>query len=135
RAPRRPSAAGGPARGRRRPLRKPGPGVRGPRVSEQDRARPEQRGRRAGAARTDPLLLRLLRLALRGARALAPRAPGPHVPRRPLRGRRAVWARAFPDAPFAAPARAALSRSLTPANLAGEVAYVQGKGRTSFERP
>ena len=44
-------------------------------------------------------------------------------------------ARTFPDAPFAAPARAALARSLTPANLAGEVAYVQGKGRTSFERP
>src|SRR6185503_6800403 len=44
-------------------------------------------------------------------------------------------ARTFPDAPFAAPARAALARSLTPANIAGEVAYVQGKGRTSFERP
>jgi len=44
-------------------------------------------------------------------------------------------ARTFPDAPFAAAARAALARSLTPANIAGEVAYVQGKGRTSFERP
>ena len=33
-------------------------------------------------------------------------------------------ARTFPDAPFAAPARAALARSLTPANIAGEVAYV-----------
>jgi hypothetical protein len=44
-------------------------------------------------------------------------------------------ARTFPDAPFAAPARAALARSLTPVNIAGEVAYVQGKGRTSFERP
>ena len=44
-------------------------------------------------------------------------------------------ARTFPDAPFAASARAALARSLTPANIAGEVAYVQGKGRTSFERP
>ena len=44
-------------------------------------------------------------------------------------------ARTFPDAPLAAPARAALARSLTPANVAGEVAYVQGKGRTSFERP
>jgi hypothetical protein len=44
-------------------------------------------------------------------------------------------ARTFPDAPFAPPARAALARSLTPANIAGEVAYVQGKGRTSFERP
>jgi DUF2891 family protein len=43
--------------------------------------------------------------------------------------------RTFPTAPFAAPARAALARSLTPANVAGEVAYVQGKGRTTFERP
>jgi hypothetical protein len=44
-------------------------------------------------------------------------------------------ARVFPDAPFAAPARAALARSLTPANVASEVAYIGGKGRTSFERP
>src|SRR6266852_7077477 len=44
-------------------------------------------------------------------------------------------ARTFPDAPFAAPARAALARSLTAANVAGEVAYVRGPGRTSFERP
>jgi hypothetical protein len=44
-------------------------------------------------------------------------------------------ARTFPAAPLAAPARAALARSLTPANVAGEVAYIQGKGRTSFERP
>jgi hypothetical protein len=44
-------------------------------------------------------------------------------------------ARVFPDAPFAAPARAALARSLTPANMASEVAYIGGKGRTSFERP
>jgi hypothetical protein len=44
-------------------------------------------------------------------------------------------ARAFPEAPFAAPARAALARSLTPANVAGEVAYMRGKGRTAFERP
>jgi hypothetical protein len=43
--------------------------------------------------------------------------------------------RTFPAAPFAPAARAALARSLTPANIAGEVAYVQGKGRTSFERP
>ena len=43
--------------------------------------------------------------------------------------------RTFPGAPFAAPARAALARSLTAANVAGEVAYVRGPGRTSFERP
>jgi hypothetical protein len=43
--------------------------------------------------------------------------------------------RTFPGAPFAAPARAALARSLTPANVAAEVAYIQGKGRTTFERP
>jgi hypothetical protein len=44
-------------------------------------------------------------------------------------------ARLYPDAPFAARARAALAKSLTPANIAGEVAYLTGTGRTSFERP
>jgi hypothetical protein len=44
-------------------------------------------------------------------------------------------ARLYPDAPFAAPARQALARSLTPANIAGEIAYLKGPGRTSFERP
>jgi hypothetical protein len=44
-------------------------------------------------------------------------------------------ARTFPEAPFAAPARAALARTLTSANVAGEVAYMRGKGRTAFERP
>src|SRR6185503_13569454 len=44
-------------------------------------------------------------------------------------------ARTFPDAPFAAPARAALARSLTRANIEREVAYLRGAGRTSFERP
>jgi hypothetical protein len=44
-------------------------------------------------------------------------------------------ARRFPDAPFAAPARAALARSLTPANLAVEAAYLKTPGRASFERP
>jgi hypothetical protein len=44
-------------------------------------------------------------------------------------------ARTFPAAPFAKPSRAALDRSLTPANIAGEVRYLQGAGRTSFERP
>jgi hypothetical protein len=43
--------------------------------------------------------------------------------------------RAFPGAPFAAAARAALARSLTHANVAGEVAYIRGQGRTTFERP
>jgi DUF2891 family protein len=41
----------------------------------------------------------------------------------------------FPDASFAAPARAALARSLTTENIAGEVAYLQSAGRASFERP
>ncbi len=41
----------------------------------------------------------------------------------------------FPDAPFAAEARAALARSLTTDNVAAEVAYLRGPGRTSFERP
>ena len=44
-------------------------------------------------------------------------------------------ARLFPQAPFAQPARAALARRLTPANIAAEVAYLRGPGRTSFERP
>ena len=43
--------------------------------------------------------------------------------------------RLFPSAPFAAEARAALVRSLTPANLATEVAYLAAPGRASFERP
>jgi len=44
-------------------------------------------------------------------------------------------ARLLPQAPFAADARAALARSLTPENVAGEVRYLEGKGRVSFERP
>lgn len=43
--------------------------------------------------------------------------------------------RLFPNAPFAAQARAAVGQSLTAANIAGEVAYLKGAGRTSFERP
>jgi streptogramin lyase len=41
----------------------------------------------------------------------------------------------FPDAPFAASARSALAQSLTPENLAGEVAYLKQDNRASFERP
>ena len=44
-------------------------------------------------------------------------------------------ARLRPDTPLAADARRALARSLTAANLAGEVRYLEGKGRVSFERP
>jgi hypothetical protein len=44
-------------------------------------------------------------------------------------------ARLLPGEPLAAEARAALARSLTSANVAGEVAYLDGKGRVSFERP
>jgi hypothetical protein len=43
--------------------------------------------------------------------------------------------RSFPDAPFAAAARAEIDRSLTPANIAAEVAYMQRADRASFERP
>lgn len=43
--------------------------------------------------------------------------------------------RLLPDAPFAPQARVALARSLTPENIAAEVAYFQGTGRASFERP
>jgi hypothetical protein len=44
-------------------------------------------------------------------------------------------ARKFPDAPFAAKARAALKQSLTPENIEKEAAYLRGEGRASFERP
>jgi Protein of unknown function (DUF2891) len=43
--------------------------------------------------------------------------------------------RLFPDAPFAAQARAEVGRSLTAENIAGEVAYLHAAGRASFERP
>src|SRR3954453_20599861 len=44
-------------------------------------------------------------------------------------------ARTFPDAPFAAAARAALAQSLTAENVAKEAGYLRGEGRASFERP
>ncbi|HWM89815.1 MAG TPA: DUF2891 domain-containing protein [Thermoanaerobaculia bacterium] len=44
-------------------------------------------------------------------------------------------ARRFPDAPLAAKAREALDKSLTPENIAVEVAYLEGAGRNTFERP
>jgi hypothetical protein len=44
-------------------------------------------------------------------------------------------ARRFPDAPFASPARTALARSFTPANLAAESTYLGRADRPSFERP
>jgi hypothetical protein len=43
--------------------------------------------------------------------------------------------RAFPNAPFASDALAALKANLTPARIAGEVAYFNATGRESFERP
>lgn len=44
-------------------------------------------------------------------------------------------AQRFPNAPFAAQARAALARSLTAANIAGELAYLRRGDDDSFERP
>jgi hypothetical protein len=44
-------------------------------------------------------------------------------------------ARLYPQADFAAPARAALAQTLTPANIAIELEYLRGPGRVSFERP
>jgi hypothetical protein len=44
-------------------------------------------------------------------------------------------ARTYPDAAFAPRARAALATSLTPERIAGEVRYLEGPGRVSFERP
>ncbi len=43
--------------------------------------------------------------------------------------------RVFPDAPFVARARGAVEQSLTLPNIAGEVSYLHGAGRASFERP
>jgi hypothetical protein len=43
--------------------------------------------------------------------------------------------RLFPDAPFAAAARAALERTFTAANIGTEVAYLKAEGRAPFERP
>ncbi len=44
-------------------------------------------------------------------------------------------ARTFPDASFTPKAKAALAQSLTPEHIAAEVAYINGEGRESFERP
>src|SRR5689334_10726746 len=44
-------------------------------------------------------------------------------------------ARTDPKAAYVPRARAALARSLTAANIAGEVAYQKAEGRVSFERP
>ena len=44
-------------------------------------------------------------------------------------------ARVRPGTDVAREARAALETSLTPANIAAEVAYLEGEGRASFERP
>jgi hypothetical protein len=44
-------------------------------------------------------------------------------------------AKLYPQADFATRARAALAQTLTPANVAAEVEYLRGPGRTSFERP
>ena len=43
--------------------------------------------------------------------------------------------RMFPDGAFAASAREALQRSLTPDNIVQEAAYVRTEGRANFERP
>jgi len=44
-------------------------------------------------------------------------------------------ARTFPEASFAAEAKSAVSESLTKEKIATEVAYLNGAGRVSFERP
>lgn len=43
--------------------------------------------------------------------------------------------RQFPEASFAEVAKAKLAKSFTAANVAGELSYLNAKGRTSFERP
>jgi Protein of unknown function (DUF2891) len=44
-------------------------------------------------------------------------------------------AHAFPNTAFAERARTALSRSITPENIAAEVRYLEAPGRAAFERP
>ncbi|UCF21609.1 MAG: DUF2891 domain-containing protein, partial [Gemmatimonadota bacterium] len=44
-------------------------------------------------------------------------------------------ARSFTESPVTQKARAALAWSLTPDKIAGEVRYLEGEGRVSFERP
>jgi hypothetical protein len=44
-------------------------------------------------------------------------------------------ARIFPEAEFAAEARAALARNITEENIAAEVRYFKDEGRAAFERP
>ncbi|HET7433160.1 MAG TPA: DUF2891 domain-containing protein [Thermoanaerobaculia bacterium] len=44
-------------------------------------------------------------------------------------------ARAFPDADFAEDAKNALKKNITAKNIEAEVAYLNGPGRASFERP
>ena len=44
-------------------------------------------------------------------------------------------ARTFPGARFVKDAMAALTANITPAHIAGEVAYLNGAGRETFERP
>src|SRR5262249_44736525 len=68
-------------------------------VPEQDRARPPGRRRRQAAARADPGLLRLLRLALRSARALATCAPRSNLSRSPVRRGGAQVVEPVPDPP------------------------------------
>ena len=43
--------------------------------------------------------------------------------------------RLFPEESYCTEARNALSKSFTPQNIAGEVQYLQGSGRETFERP
>jgi hypothetical protein len=43
--------------------------------------------------------------------------------------------RMFPEAEFAAEARAALARNITEENIAAEVRYLEDEGRATFERP
>src|SRR5262249_2688309 len=75
-------------------LRQARAGVRAQGISEQDRARAQQRRGRRAAAEIDAGILRLLRLALVGARALAARPPAADVSTRAICQRRARSAEA-----------------------------------------
>ena len=104
---------------RSRPIRRPRAELSPSRVPEQSRPRHGKRRGRAAASCPHSRVLRLLRLAFGRTRPLAAGTPGAPLPDRRLRSQ----------------ARAELARSLTPQNIAGEVAFLKREDQTAFERP
>ena len=103
-----------------RTIRRVGAGVRRQTISKQNQSCAEQRCGRGTAAQTHSGVLRMLRLAFVGTRALAACETAAHVSK----------CIRLPQQ-----AREALRKSLTAENLKQEAAYLRGEGRASFERP